>query len=283
MNVHWLRRAAASLLAIAALAGCTTAAGPRGKDEILIVGSDTMLPLNRHLAAEFMDSHPGAVVLVQGGGTGIGARALIDGRTTFCAASRNLRAEEVEALFAATGTLGLRFMVALDAIAVYLHPEQAIKSLGMDELAAVFSGLVKSWDVLGGERAAVLPIIRPPTSGTHRFFRDHVLGGKPYAGHAVTVQRTSDVISEVAVQPHAIGYGGLAYSGAVRHCEIDGVLPEESTVRNGSYPLSRYLYLITAEPPEGLAREFVDWVTGPEGQGAVAEVGLIALWVEGER
>ena len=225
-----------------------------------------------------MQARPGSVILVQGGGTGVGVRAMIEGRADLCAASRNLTADEIEALYESRATLGVRTLVALDAIAVFVHPDNPIHDMSVEDLAAVFSAEIRNWAAVGGSDSAILPVLRPPTSGTHRFFKDHVLDGRPYAGHAVTVQRTSDVVQEISQQPQAIGYGGLAYTGAVRHLSISGVLPEHSTIRDGSYPLSRYLYLISAEPPTGAARRFVDWVTSEDGQAAVAEVGLIPLW-----
>jgi phosphate transport system substrate-binding protein len=237
-----------------------------------------MLRLNRHLAARFMGSHPGTVVLVEGGGTGVGAQAMIEGRADLCAASRNLSADEIEALFAATGTLGARTMVALDAIAVYVHPENPVRDLTVRQVASIFNGTTTNWMSIGGPRSAILPIIRPPTSGTYRFIKDHVLAGNPYAEHSVTVQRNQDVIAEVSSKPQAIGYGGWAYSGDVLQLAVSGVLPDETTIRDGSYPLARYLYLIATQPPTGLAGVFVDWVTGAEGQSAVSEVGLIPLW-----
>lgn len=246
------------------------------------MGSDTMLPLNRHLATTFMSTHPGAVVVVEGGGTGVGARALIDGRVDLAAASRALAPDEVEALFNETGTLGIRYLVALDAIAIYLHPDNPVTSLSFEQLGGLFSGRMPSWRSVGGGGDGVAVVIRPPTSGTHRFFRDHVLAGGPYASCAVTVRRTQDVIAAVASNADAIGYGGLAYSGDVVHAAVDGIAPNPRTIREGAYPLARYLFYYATEPPDGIVRTYVDWVIGPEGQEAVAETGLLALWAPSE-
>jgi phosphate transport system substrate-binding protein len=237
-----------------------------------------MLPLNRHLAASYMSSHPLRAVVVDGGGTAVGARALIEGRADLCAASRALGPEEVEELYRAAGTLGVRYLVALDAVAIYLHPDNPVHDLGLDELAGLFTGAVTNWSAVGGATLPVRPVIRPPTSGTHRFVRDHVLKGRPYLAGALVVPRTRDVVDTVASDPAAVGYGGLSYGGEVRHSAVDGVVPDASSIRNGAYPLARYLYFYTSAPPEGAVLAFVEWVVGPEGQAAVAETDLLALW-----
>ncbi len=281
MNAPWLKLAAARavITALFLLGGCgSTADLGSPAEEIRIIGSDTMLPLNRHLATLFMTSHPSSIVVVEGGGTAVGVDGLIDGRAQLCAASRPLQPDEIERLFTQQGTLGIRTLVALDGVAIYVHPDNPVESLTLDQLAGLFDGRLTQWATVGGDERPVLPIIRPPTSGTHRFFKNHILGGGDYAAGARTERRTSDVIDAVAADLGAIGFGGLAYSGDVRHCPIDGQLPDPKALRDGRYPLARYLYLYAAETPQGLLETFLSWVDGSQGQAAVADVGLIPLW-----
>jgi phosphate transport system substrate-binding protein len=85
-------------------------------------------------------------------------------------------------------------------------------------------------------------------------------------------------VQAVLQSPGALGYGGMAYGDEVVHCSIDTRKPTRANVRNGSYPLSRYLYLYAAGPLEGIARMFVDWVLSREGQIIVEDVGYIPLF-----
>jgi phosphate transport system substrate-binding protein len=156
-----------------------------------------------------------------------------------------------------------------------------VQALTLEELRTVFAGEVSSWAALGGPERAITVVIRPPSSGTHRFFADHVLAGGSYSPAAVTVARTADVVAAVADDPDAIGYGGVAYGPELIHCSIDGVAPLADGDDGARYPLARYLSFYTAEPPTGLVAGFLDWCVGPEGQRVVADVGYLPLWERG--
>ncbi len=124
-----------------------------------------------------------------------------------------------------------------------------------------------------------MAIVRPPWSGTHRFFRDHVLKGQAYAAGARAIPTTPEILESVRSEPRAVGYGGLAYRlPGTEVCAIDGAPPTAEAVRAGRYPLARYLAFYTVEPPAGLAKRFIDFCQGADGQAVVAEVGYIPLW-----
>lgn len=277
-----MRRARASLTlaaALLALTGACSTAPPAAERELRIRGSDTMLLLNRRLAEAYMRGHPGQGVVVEGGGSGAGAEALVEGVVDLAAASRPLLAEEIAAIYDRFATLGVRVLVAQDALSVFVHEDNPVRSLSLDQLRGLFEGSIDSWAAVGGDDEPVLPVVRPPSSGSHRFFRDHVLKGSPYASGAVAVASTRDVLAAVAARRGAIGYGGVAYRmDGVAAIAIDGVEPSETAVRDNRYPLARYLAFYAVEPPQGLAARFVDWCLGPEGQAIVAETGYIPLW-----
>lgn len=275
-----MRRALAAATALVVAWGCGSTGPPeRPRSEVRVVGSDTMLVLNRRLAEGFMLAHPGIPVAVEGGGTGVGVAALIAGEADLAAASRPLTAEEVLDLYEGLGVLGVSYPVAADALSVYLHPANPVRELSTATLAGIFAGEVRDWGEVGGEAGPIRVLIRPPSSGTHRFFRDHVLRSWAYRADAEVVARTADIVAAVAADPRAVGYGGLAYGPDVRHCAVDGVAPPRSSEDALSgYPLSRHLTLVAAAPPEGPARAFVDWCLGPQGQAVVREVGYLPLW-----
>lgn len=277
---RWRVEISSVLLAILVLGvGC---AGTIQSDptEILITGSDTMLVLNRRLAETYMRVTPGVAVVVHGGGSGVGVERLIGGETDICASSRPLQSEEVQRLHDRRGTLGVRFVVAQDALSIYLNPENPIRDLTLDQLEGIFSGRLETWDAIGGLAENISVIVRPPSSGTTRFFRDHVLRGTAYVESARTEARTVDVVAAVARDRSAVGYGGVAYGPGLVHSAIEGVRPEPAMVRDGSYSLTRYLHYYTAEPPRGELQAFIDWCLSEAGQRVVSEIGFVALWQE---
>lgn len=258
------------------LLGCVGAT--RGPVRIRIQGSDTMLLLTRMWAEEYMKSHPGTAVYAEGGGTRVGAAALADGGVDICAASRPLLPEEVKRLADNSGVIGLSTRVAKDALSVYVHPENTIQDLDMDQLRRIFSGQVTNWRDVGGEDLAIELVIRTPASGTFQYFRDHVLAGTQY-GHAARIAATTEqVVRFVAQHKGAIGYGGMAYGSDVVHCAINGVQPTTTNVINGTYPLTRYLFLYTQNLPRGEVKSFLDWVLRTDNQELVRRVGYFPIW-----
>jgi phosphate transport system substrate-binding protein len=274
-----LRVAVAIAVAVSTvLAGCTSGA-ERGGPEVAIVGSDTMLVLNRRLAEGFMRREPGTAVRVTGGGSGVGVDALVAATADIAAVSRPLDPSEVQALYRTHGTLGVRFRIARDGVSVFLNPDNPVRDLSLAELAGVFTGRITSWSEVGGPPIPVRLVVRPPNSGTTRFVRDHVLAGASFASGATVAPTTRAVVGTVAEDIGAIGYGGVAYrTDAVVTCRIDGVDPDAGSIRDERYPLARYLQLVTVAPPEGAVRRFLDFCLGPGGQQVVAESGYLPLW-----
>lgn len=271
-------RSVSFVLLLLTVIGCVTV-GTTGDRVLRIEGSDTMLILNRRLAEAFMRVHPGVAVIAEGGGTSIGIDAMIEGDASIAAASRPLTSGEIQRLFDRHGTLGVRHLIARDSLSVWLHPDNPVDDLTLGQLRGIFRGLVTNWAQVGGAEREITVVIRPPASGTFRFFRDRILGGVSYVPDAITASTTTDVIDRVAADPSAIGYGGAAYiSKDVRACALDGVPPSADDVSPGRYPLTRHLVFYTVAPPEGLARVFVDWCQGPEGQAVVADTGYLPLW-----
>jgi phosphate transport system substrate-binding protein len=278
---------AESVLVAAALTLCAAGAGcgsrvrtpPTPVPQVLrIKGSDTMFILIRQWAARFMADHGGISVQVEGGGSRSGIRALIDGQTDICATSRPVEPAEIRALQEKRGSLGMSVLCAKDALSIYLNPRNRVRNLTLSQLGGILNGRIRNWAEVGGDSAEISVYGRKPGSGTYAFLADHVLGGEAYRPDAVALDGTAQIVDAVRVDSLALGYGWVAYGAGVFHCPINGVPPTPGTVRDGTYPISRYLYLFTAEPPRGAARIFIDWVLSREGQEVVAEVGYVPLW-----
>jgi phosphate transport system substrate-binding protein len=265
---------------LAAAVGCarTVRPDPGPAAVIRIAGSDTMQPLVQMWAESFMQLHPGVSMYTEGGGSGRGFAALIEGNVDLAAGSRAMQADEIKRLLDNRGFLGQSILTAKDALSVYLHPSNRVRDLSLGQLRGILEGEIRNWQEVGGRDAPIDLISRQPNSGTYSFLQQHILEGRPYGSIAQTAPHTSAVVELVAANPNALGYGGVAYGPDLIHCRIDGVEPTPENVRDGSYPLARYLYLFAAGPLEGHIRDFVNWVLSDEAQRIVSDVGYIPLW-----
>jgi phosphate transport system substrate-binding protein len=251
---------------------------PTEENEITIVGSDTMLELTSNLAEEYMKQNNGISVLVFGGGTVTGIKALINNQTDICTASRNLRPDEAKLLADYYGSLGLVFLIAKDALSIYVNPKNDIQDLTQSELKKIFSGEITNWNTLGGKDTAIVTVIRNPNSGTYLYFKDHVLEGVEYNDNAMVEPTTKEIVKFIEVNENAIGYGGMGSKGNIIHAKINGVEPTENNVRNDTYSIIRYLHFFTTKAPGGEVKRFIDWVLSPAGQSVVRKSGFIPLW-----
>lgn len=245
---------------------------------VRVAGSDTMLPLARRWADAFVERNPGAVVQVEGGGTAAGVARLIEGRADLATGSRPLFYDEVRLMHDRHASLGVSFRCVRDALCVYVHPDNPVRDIGLLQLKGLFAGRIGSWHKVGGREEPVRVLTRPPTSGSHRLFRELVLDEEPYSDRATVLPTTGAIVEAVRADPTAVGYGGLAWGPDLVRLAIEGAAPTPQALRDGSYPLSRYLYLHSVRPPRGWAKSFVDFAFTAEGQRIAAEVGFVGLW-----
>lgn len=245
---------------------------------IKIKGSDTMLHLTEQLAKEYMKQNPGVSIYVETGGTSEGVRALIRGEADICTASRLLKPDESKLLADYYGTLGMFFLIAKDALTIYLNPKNPVKDLTLEQLKGIYTCKIKNWKELGGNDEPIMPIIRNPNSGTHLYFKEYVLGGEEYCESAVIEPLTENVIEKIIENENAIGYGGAGFTNDVYHASIEGIRPTEENARNDTYPITRYLHFFTQKTPTGVVKDFIDWVVRPEGQKIIKASGYIPLW-----
>jgi phosphate transport system substrate-binding protein len=272
-----MRWAAAALAAIGLLAHAGgTASASRG---LTVKGSDTMVILAQRWAEAYMLAHPGAIVVVTGGGSGTGIAALINGTADVCMASRPMKDDEKRKLRDRYQSLGVEIPVAKDGLSIYFHESNPVKDLAIEQLRGIYTGAIVNWKAVGGPDAPITLYSRENSSGTYVYFKDHVLLGRDYSPRCQTLPGTAAVVNAVARDPNGIGYGGAAYAKGVRDCAVrreaggPAVLPTAATVRDGSYPITRDLYFYTRMKPAGDAKRFIDWLLSPEGQELALRVG----------
>jgi phosphate transport system substrate-binding protein len=237
-----------------------------------------MFQLTEKLAEEYMKLYPGISVYVSGGGTAVGINAMINGEVDICTASRDLKPGEAKLLADYYGTVGLFYLVAKDALCIYVNPYNPVKYLSLEDLRKIFECKITDWSELGGKHQKIIPVIRNLNSGTHLYFKDHVLEGAEYCDDAVIEATTPEIIDFIEQNENAIGYGSMGYKGNVANVKIDGVEPSEINAQNDTYPITRYLHFFTANVPKGTVKKFIDWVLSPEGQRVVKQSGFIPLW-----
>jgi phosphate transport system substrate-binding protein len=293
----WLALALLAGIAVAVI-GCggNQGNGPTNGDDISgsfnVIGSNTVTPLTSVWAEEFMKTHPKVNIAVSGPGSGAGIAALINGTTDICQASRLIKSTEIEQA-QANGVEPYEIKVATDALPVVVNPDNPLLELTIAQLSAIYTGQITNWKEVGGNDAPIVAISRDTNSGTHVFFKEHVvqMQGLPtedksleYGGSVLMLPSTEEGVSQVAVNPKAIFYPGLGYVtdavkplGIKKTADMAAVKPSLETALDGTYPIARPLLYYTNGAPEGVIKAFIDYCLSPEGQEKVIEAGYIPL------
>lgn len=251
-----------------------------GSTTITIKGSDTMVQLGQRWAELFMGTNKDVSIQVTGGGSGTGVSALINGTTDICMSSRPMKDKEREQMLAKYQSSGVEVTVAKDGLTVYLHPDNPVKELTMEQLKNIYTGKITNWKEVGGKNEPIILYSRENNSGTYVFFKEHVLENKDFAQNAQTLPGTAAVVNAVTKDPNGIGYGGAGYAKGIKECAIKkddaspALLPLKENIDNNSYALSRGLYFYLKGRPEGTIKTFVDWILSPAGQEIVSKEGF---------
>lgn len=252
------------------------------KQRITIKGSDTMVILVQRWTEMYPDK-ANTEFQVTGGGSGTGIAALINGTTDICSSSRPIKKDEVAQLEKKFGYKGLEIRVAMDGLAIYVHKSNSIKQLTMAQIKDIFTGKVTNWKQVGGKDSKILLYSRENNSGTYEFFKEHVLNKQDFAASAQHMAGTAALINAVSKDPNGIGFGGAAYAKNVKAIPVakdansKAVSSSVSTIHNGEYPISRFLYFYLNTKPSGNVKKFVDWVISSAGQKVVSDVGYYPI------
>ena len=253
-------------------------------------GSDTIVNLALAWAERYQQINPNARISVTGGGSGTGITALISGTVDIANASRQIKAEELEAARQA-GYDPKEFVIARDAIAIIVHPENPIDNLTLQQLSLIYRGEITNWSELGGEDREIVRLSRETNSGTHVYFLETVvrLGNADddaiFSANTLLLPSSEGIIAEVKDNPNAIGYDSLGYvTGDVKLVGVSSleqpenfIIPSLETVNNNTYLISRNLYMYTLDEPEGIVKTYMDWIMSPEAQEIVRELGFIPV------
>jgi len=270
-----ITKVALVLLALSVM-GIGLQEGALAKD-ITIKGSTTVLPIAQITAEVFMERHPEAKISVQGGGSGIGVAGIIDGTCDIGDSSRSMKEQELSNAVS-KGVNPKANLVAMDGLAVIVHPSNKLNGLTKNQVKDIYIGKISDWSAWGGEKQKIVVVSRDSASGTFESFGEMALDKEKVRADALMQASNQAVASTVSKTPGAIGYVGLGYiTPQVKALTLDGVIPSRETVLNNKYKLARPLFMYTNGAPQGVVKDFLDFVLSEEGQKLVEETGFVGL------
>ena len=277
------------LLVLIAVMFATSAFAAKDKNSIQVKGSDTMVNLGQAWAEKYMEKNSTDFVAVTGGGSGTGLSSLISGTCDIAMSSRNIKEKEI-ALAKQKAINPNEIKVALDGLAVVVNLNNLITKLTLTQLADIFTGRISNWKELGGKDEKIVILSREVNSGTHVYFKEHVLRNndpnskEEFAPRALLLSSSQAIADEVAGNSAAIGYYGMGYISAkqkpiavAKDETSEYEAPTIENVVNGKYPISRPLFIYTNGLPQGLVKKFVDFVLSKEGQDIVLATDFVPV------
>jgi phosphate transport system substrate-binding protein len=248
-----------------------------------------MVNLGQAWAEEYMQKNPGMSISVTGGGSGTGVTALVNNTCDIAEVSREMKESEIK-LIESKGHAPVKFIVALDGLAVVVNPANKIAELTIDQLADIYTGKIKNWKELNGRDAKIVLLSREVNSGTHVYFKEHVLrhgkseNKEEFTPEALLLSSSQAIADEVSQNLDAIGYYGMGYITAkekavkiAKDKNSPAIPPTMENVMSGAYPISRPLLMYTKGEPAGLTKIFIEYVLSPAGQQIVKKLDFVPV------
>jgi len=279
------------------LAGCgkKSDSGEKSMPDKLVIqnsGSDTMVNLAQAWAEKYATVATNVSVEVSGGGSGTGIAALINGTVDIANCSRQMEPDEIARAKQNTGLEPRKFVVGYDALAVYVHQDNPLDEITIEQLADIYGegGGTTKWSQLGVTNAEcsndeIIRVSRQSNSGTYHYFRETLLGSeRDFKLGSRDLHGSKDVVELVERTPCAIGYSGMGY--ATEHVKTLKIAvkagdtaysPSLESTLNDTYPISRPLYMYTLGKPSDQARQYIDWIFSDVGQEIVSESGYVPV------
>lgn len=276
-------------LAITVLAGSLAGCGAKKDDSqnstngvsgsITLAGSTALQPLAEQAGKVFTDKNPKATINVQGGGSGTGLKLVSDG--TADVGNSDVTAESK--LDAAKAKELVDHKVAAIGFAVVVSNDVKVDSLTKDQIQKIFTGEYTNWKQLNGDDAPINVINRSASSGTRATFKDTVMGGKDEKSGLGTMQDANGSV-EKAIQSTkgSISYLALSYLSvdvqkSVKMIKIDGIEATKENITTGKYPFWSYEHMYTKGEANGLAKTFIDYMSGADNKALVEKLGYIPM------
>jgi phosphate transport system substrate-binding protein len=236
---------------------------------LTVVGSTSVQPFAEVLAEEYMSRHSQGKIYVQGGGSSAGIQAVRTEAAEVGMSSRALMPDERDLI---------PVPIAYDAIAIIVHPSNPLTNLSIDQIKRIFSRQMTNWREAGGRNHPLTLVTREEGSGTRESFQ-HLIMGKTEISLAALVQDSNGAIRQVvADDPNAIGYISLGLvNDRVKALKIDGVEANVENIKKRRYQFVRPFLFVFKTQPQGMAKNFLDYILSPEGQKLLVQEGLVSV------
>lgn len=256
--------------ASAALAADSLDAFKGQKGNIDIAGGTAHIPVMKEAARRIMAANPDIRITVAGGGSGVGVQKAGEGLVQIGNTGRALKESEIQ-------KYGLvSFPFAIDGVAVAVNPGNPVSGLSKAQLKDIFAGKIANWKEVGGVDAPISLYVREDGSGTRETFEERALDKGGSSAGANVVNSNGSMKTAIAQDPNAVGYVGIGHlDKSIRGLSVEGMAPSQENAANGSYTVTRLLYMNTRGEPQGLTKAFVDYIYSPDGREIVAKAGYI--------
>jgi len=263
------------------------------------VGSDTLANLMTLWAEEFNRQYPNVNVQIQAAGSSTAPPALTEGTSNLGPMSREMTDNEIEAFESKYGYKPTAIPVAIDALAVLVNKDNPVKGLTIEQVDGIFSSTrkcggdkdIETWGDAGvaawGAKSIQL-YGRNSVSGTYGYFKEHALCKGDFRSNVNEQPGSASVVQSVTTSVNGIGYSGMGYSTSgvkmvplAKKGSTNFIEPTPENAINGTYPLTRYLYVyVNKKPNQALSPldgEFIKLVLSKTGQQVVIKDGYIPL------
>ncbi|MEM6885849.1 MAG: phosphate ABC transporter substrate-binding protein [Verrucomicrobiota bacterium] len=253
------------------------AVGSVQAEKLVIKGSDTLgAKLVPQIKEAFVAKNPGVTFEIAAEGSSTGIAAVIDGTADIGMSSRRAKPQEVTSALA-KGVKMKPTIAALDGIGVIVNENNPVGELTLQQVEDIFTGNVTDWSELGGKAGTISVYTRNTASGTYSDFKKIAMSSNDYGSATQKMAGNEQIASEVSKNPNGIGYVGLAYINAsgIKTVAVDGAQPTEAAVKAMQYPIARPTFYYTNGEPAGLAKQFIEFATGPEGAKIIRQVGFV--------
>ena len=242
------------------------------KGQIDISGGTAHIPVMVGASRKIMGKNKDITITVTGGGSGGGVRQVGEGLAHIGNTGRPLREVEIK-------KYGLvSFPFAIDGVAVVVHPENITAELTAPQLEDIFLGKITNWKNFGGPDAKINLYVREDGSGTREVFESKAMQKKPSISTANVVSSNGAMKTALSRDKNSIGYLGIGYlDESVKSLVLDGVAPSQENAAQGTYTISRLLYMNTKGEPQGLLKYFIDYIYSPDGALIIQQSGYIPM------
>ncbi len=258
---------------IAAMVGLTAGCGATEPKTVATDGSTSMEKVIGVLGEAFEAENKGVTFTYNPTGSGSGISAVAEGRCDIGLSSRGLKEEEKAQGLEET-------VLAYDGIAMIVNPENPVGDLTLEQIAAIYKGEITDWSEVGGNAGEIVLIGREAGSGTRDGF-ESITGTEDVCQYRQELTSTGDVITTVSQNVSAIGYASLAsVKESVKMVTVDGVVPSEETVKDGSYVIQRPFMLVTKSDVKlsETAQKFYDYALSEAAADMITKAGAVAAF-----